>query len=194
VKNNEHNSRRNSENKPSKFWNDSSSSDDNETKSSESDSFCEAVIWQEQNASKVNSEKSNKKSSEPKAECPKPPQFYLYIVMQLCQKESLKTWLRSCTLERNRTRSLQMFNEICLGVEYVHSQGLIHRDLKPSNIFFSSDGTIKIGDFGLVTTYSQEGLGHENAPSPTLSENPIQGHLANENMDTSSLSYISGKK
>ena len=114
--------------------------------------------------------------------------------MQLCQKESLKTWLRSCTLERNRTRSLQMFNEICLGVEYVHSQGLIHRDLKPSNIFFSSDGTIKIGDFGLVTTYSQEGLGHENAPSPTLSENPIQGQLGNENMETSSLSYISGKK
>ena len=181
-------------NKQSKFWNNSSSSsENNETNSSESDSFCEAVIWQEQNAAKVENEKSDRKSCETKTECPKPPQFYLYIVMQLCQKESLKTWLRSCTVERNRNRSLQMFNEICLGVEYVHSQGLIHRDLKPSNIFFSSDGTIKIGDFGLVTTYSQEGLEHDGAPSPTISGNPLQEHIANENIETSSLSYQNGK-
>ena len=77
---------------------------------------------------------------------------YLYIVMQLCQKESLRDWLRSCTIERCRLKSLEMFHQICLGVEYVHGKGLIHRDLKPSNIFFSSDGTIKIGDFGLVTS------------------------------------------
>ena len=182
----------------SKFWDKSSSASENveDIESVESDSMCEAVIWQEQNDAKMEKSlfKSNAKSNTTKSDSSKPPQYYLYIVMQLCQKESLKSWLRSCTVQRNRVRSLQMFNEICLGVEYVHSQGLIHRDLKPSNIFFSSDGTIKIGDFGLVTTYSQDGLGEECAPSPTHSGNPITDNLsAKDGDEVSSLSYHKSK-
>ena len=58
---------------------------------------------------------------------PKPPSVYLYIVMQLCQKESLRSWLKNNCSGRNKGHCLSMFNEICSGVEYVHSQGLIHR-------------------------------------------------------------------
>jgi serine/threonine protein kinase len=76
---------------------------------------------------------------------------YLYIQMELCQKGSLYEWLRSDT--RTRDMSLKMFREICLGVQYVHEQKLMHRDLKPGNIFVNNEGTIKIGDFGLVTLY-----------------------------------------
>lgn len=112
----------------SKFWKDSITSSEGENAVCE-----EALEWDQKNEEK------------------KKPHGYLYIVMQLCQKESLRIWLRNCTVQRNRLKSLSMFQEICLGVEYVHSQGLIHRDLKPSNIFFANDGTIKIGDFGLVT-------------------------------------------
>lgn len=41
---------------------------------------------------------------------------------------------------------------------YVHDKGMMHRDLKPSNIFFSLDGHIKVGDFGLVTSSVYGGL------------------------------------
>lgn len=35
---------------------------------------------------------------------------------------------------------------------------MMHRDLKPSNIFFSLEGNIKVGDFGLVTSSVYGGL------------------------------------
>ncbi|XP_034234770.1 eukaryotic translation initiation factor 2-alpha kinase [Thrips palmi] len=81
---------------------------------------------------------------------------YLFIQMQLCRKDSLKDWLQS-TPKRDYLNIINFFEQIVMAVEYVHLNNLIHRDLKPSNIFFSMDGHIKIGDFGLVTTMLEEG-------------------------------------
>jgi uncharacterized RDD family membrane protein YckC/predicted Ser/Thr protein kinase len=35
------------------------------------------------------------------------------------------------------------------GLEAAHSAGVLHRDIKPANCFVASDGTVKVGDFGL---------------------------------------------
>jgi len=93
--------------------------------------------------------KSKQKSSDRTLKTVKQKSF-MYIVMQLCLKETLRDWLRLNTV-RDKNKIYNIFSQICSGVEYVHSQNLVHRDLKPSNIYFSSDGVIKIGDFGLVT-------------------------------------------
>lgn len=85
------------------------------------------------------------------------PKVYLYIQMQLCQKETLKDWLNN-TLQREREIVLDIFDQIVSAVEYVHDKGLMHRDLKPSNIFFSLDGLVKVGDFGLVTAMTENDL------------------------------------
>lgn len=74
--------------------------------------------------------------------------------MQLCQKQSLKEWLTFNNLCARQNRIIPIFEQIVDAVQYVHLKGLIHRDLKPSNIFFSLDGRVKIGDFGLVTDSS----------------------------------------
>ena len=42
-------------------------------------------------------------------------------------------------------RAISVAKELCLGLEFAHSKGVIHRDLKPGNVCLTSDGTAKIG-------------------------------------------------
>ena len=55
-----------------------------------------------------------------------------------------------------RNRSLEdnqiafIFENICKGIEYIHSMGILHRDLKPENVLFGNDFTPKIADFGFA--------------------------------------------
>lgn len=108
------------------------------------------------------------------------PRWYLYIQMQLCRKESLKDWLRKSDMIVRANQTYTIFKQIVEAVEYVHLKGLIHRDLKPGNIFFSLDGQVKIGDFGLVTDMLDERRGQTpcgdetGLPSPTCTQHTKQ--------------------
>ncbi|KAM5317813.1 interferon-induced, double-stranded RNA-activated protein kinase [Glossophaga mutica] len=77
---------------------------------------------------------------------------YLFIQMEFCHKGTLERWIddRRGT-GADKDLSLELFEQIVEGVNYIHSKKLIHRDLKPSNIFLVDTKQIKIGDFGLVT-------------------------------------------
>ena len=117
---------------------DENSDDDDGDHSTKSVSCVEAIEWDKKSKDNNRTLRETKQKS------------YMYIVMQLCLKETLRDWLKLST-DREKTQIYNIFHQICSGVEYVHTQKLVHRDLKPSNIYFSSEGVIKIGDFGLVT-------------------------------------------
>jgi eukaryotic-like serine/threonine-protein kinase len=40
--------------------------------------------------------------------------------------------------------------DVCAGLEFAHSRGIVHRDIKPANVFFDARGTAKLGDFGVA--------------------------------------------
>lgn len=41
------------------------------------------------------------------------------------------------------------FTQLIDGIEFLHFHKTIHRDIKPGNLLISSDGTLKITDFGV---------------------------------------------
>merc|ERR1712130_258490 len=44
------------------------------------------------------------------------------------------------------------------GIDACHNISVLHRDLKPSNLLVSSDGQLKLADFGLAIEVTQETL------------------------------------
>lgn len=72
-----------------------------------------------------------------------------YIVMQYVEGETLLN-----AIERQENFSvyevLRLAKEIAKGLAVAHHQGIIHRDIKPANIMISSNGEVKITDFGMA--------------------------------------------
>lgn len=46
--------------------------------------------------------------------------------------------------------AVNIVRQVCDALDYAHSAGVVHRDIKPSNILMSSDGKVKIADFGVA--------------------------------------------
>jgi serine/threonine protein kinase len=73
----------------------------------------------------------------------------LYMAMELFEGEDLRALIdaRAAVHLVDRVRILA---EICDGVGYAHSRGVVHRDIKPANILITTRGRVKLLDFGLA--------------------------------------------
>lgn len=78
-----------------------------------------------------------------------------YFVMELVEGDSLRDRVR----RRPRATPedlLALIRQLCRGIHAMHEHGVVHRDLKPSNVLITTEGVVKICDFGLALT---EGVG-----------------------------------
>ncbi|CAL2033148.1 unnamed protein product [Caenorhabditis brenneri] len=75
----------------------------------------------------------------------------LCIQMEYCDRQTLRQYIDEMQCFNNPTEVWRIFSEILCGLKYMHNIQMIHRDIKPLNIFLTSNGGVKIGDFGLAT-------------------------------------------
>ena len=81
----------------------------------------------------------------------------LYIKMEYVDGADLKAIIK----EKGALPIEQVekyFKQICSGLGYAHSQGVIHRDIKPPNILIDKSGKIKITDFGIAKALETTGF------------------------------------
>jgi Tol biopolymer transport system component len=71
-----------------------------------------------------------------------------YAVMELLEGGTLRERLDSGPIAASR--AVDLATQIVRALAAAHDKGIVHRDLKPENVFVTSDGHVKILDFGLA--------------------------------------------
>jgi serine/threonine-protein kinase len=78
-----------------------------------------------------------------------------YIVMELLTGESL-TNLLARGVKLPLEQQVEIMMRVAEGLAFAHSRGIIHRDVKPANLFVTTDGQVKILDFGVARIASSK--------------------------------------
>src|SRR4029434_9991960 len=75
--------------------------------------------------------------------------------------------------------------QIARGLAAAHDKGIVHRDLKPENVIVTTDGHVKILDFGLAKLIEVEAAGVSQLPTAPIDTQPgmmlgTMGYMAPE--------------
>ena len=93
-----------------------------------------------------------------------------YIVMELVEGITLKEYIvKKGKLSVREATSIAI--QVGMGLAAAHDQGIVHRDVKPQNIIISTDGKVKVTDFGIAraassNTISANAMGSVHYSSP----------------------------
>lgn len=93
-----------------------------------------------------------------------------YLVMEYCSEGDLYEAIRAGK-GPGPSEVFDFMLQLIEAVGYAHSRGVYHRDIKPENILISSDGSVRLADWGLATTHrinTEFGVGSERYMAPEL--------------------------
>jgi len=81
-----------------------------------------------------------------------------YLVMEYVEGQPITEYARTGTngLALSITEMLRLMIVVCQAVQEAHKRQIVHRDLKPSNVLVTAEGQVKLLDFGIAKSLSEE--------------------------------------
>jgi serine/threonine-protein kinase len=98
-----------------------------------------------------------------------------YIVMECVEGITLKTYIEKKG-QLSFKEAVSIAIQVGRGIEAAHNKGIIHRDIKPQNIIISTEGKVKVTDFGIAraatsNTIHSDVMGSVHYASPEQARN-----------------------
>ena len=79
---------------------------------------------------------------------------------------------------------------VAVALEHAHGQGCVHGDLKPENVLLTSEGVVKITDFGLVGLWSDERSAEPMTSPAFMAPETLSGPVTDPRVDVYSLGAL----
>ncbi len=118
----------------------------------------------------------------------------VYLVMEHVDGPSLKEVLRELG-PLDPMVAAALGEQVAAALAEAHAQGLVHRDIKPANILLTSDGVVKVTDFGIATAVDDDSPtltaeGKVVGTAAYLAPEQLQGRTADPRVDVYSLGIV----
>ncbi len=98
-----------------------------------------------------------------------------YIVMEYVEGITLKTYIEKKD-KIGYKEAISIAIQTCNGIRAAHNKSIVHRDIKPQNIIISTEGKVKVTDFGIArattsNTINSDVMGSVHYTSPEQARN-----------------------
>ena len=100
----------------------------------------------------------------------------VFMIMEFVEGRSLRDLIATDPLPLSV--ALRYAIQIADALAHAHDRRILHRDLKTSNVMITSDGRVKVLDFGLARRLCEEELEVSPDSTATVAEGPVTGTLA----------------